>query len=177
MFNIFGTRIDVHKGSPLEVKAEGLVIPANDHLWMGTGIGGTIKKEGGAEIEVEAVRQGPAQLGQAIPTGGGSLSFRRIYHAVLAGQDLKIDHGQIRPALTAAMQAAAQDGVTRLAVAPLENEEMIGAFHDASREVVGVLVGELAKETCVREVILTVTVEEGRRAYRQAFHNALSQNA
>ncbi len=169
MFNIFGTRIDVCIEDPLKVEADGLVIPANDHLWMGAGLAGTVKKEGGEEIEVEAVRQGPAHLGQAVATAGGSLPYRRIYHAVLAEQDLRIHHEQIGPVLAAVFATASKDGIERLAVAPLESEELIGAFHDAARALVTALLEQLDGEGAPQELVLLVSTDEAKDAYRQAF--------
>jgi O-acetyl-ADP-ribose deacetylase (regulator of RNase III) len=174
VFNIFKTKVRVEQGSPLTIEADGLIIPANDHLWMGAGFPGTVKKDGGEEIEVEAVRQGPAELGQAVPTSGGTLAFRRIYHAVLAGQDLKTHREQIRPAVGAALEAAASDGLECLAVAPLEDEELVGPFHEASQEVVAALLDRLGSATTLREVVLGVTREEGLEAYRKALLAGLS---
>jgi O-acetyl-ADP-ribose deacetylase (regulator of RNase III) len=174
VFHIFGTRIDVRTADPLSVEADGLVIPANDHLWMGTGLGGTVKKRGGEAIEIAAVRQGPAELGQAIATEAGELGFRRLYHAVVAGQDLKPHHDRIGPALRAALAAASKDGLQRVAVAPLEDETLIGAFHVAAGEVVRALLDVLGGATKLQEIILVTHGEEGRSAYRQALHEGLS---
>ena len=174
MFNIFKTRVSIHVGDPLEAEAQGLVIPANDHLWMGSGIGGSLKKKGGEEIEVEAVKQGPAVLGQAVTTPAGNLPFERIYHAVVAGQDLKTVHEKIDPALGAALSSAGRDGLERLAIAPLEDEDNLGAFHDASRHVVRALLQSLNdRNTPLRAVVLTVHGEEARHAYREALLSGL----
>jgi O-acetyl-ADP-ribose deacetylase len=174
VFQIYGTRVDVRAVDPLTVEADGLVIPANDHLWMGTGLGGAVKKRGGESIEIAAVRQGPAQLGQAIATEAGTLPFRRLYHAVLAGQDLKPHHDRIAPALREALTAASAEGLQRVAVAPLEDEAMIGAFHDATAEVVRALLDALGGGTRLKEIILVTQGEEGRKAYREALHTGLS---
>ncbi len=174
MFNIFGTRIDLRVADPLAVEADGLVLPANDHLWMGTGLGGAAKKRGGESIEIAAVRQGPAQLGRAIATEAGALPFRRLYHAVLSGQDLKPQHDQIAPALRAALEAASAEGLQRVAVAPLEDEALTGAFHEAAIQVVRALLDVLGKATRLQEVILVTQGEGGRTAYRQALHAGLS---
>lgn len=174
MFNIFGTRIDLRAADPLSVEADGLVIPANDHLWMGTGLGGAVKKRGGEAIEIAAVRQGPAQLGRAIATEAGTLPFRRLYHAVLAGQDLKPHHDQIAPALRAALEAASAEGLQRVAIAPLEDEALAGPFHEAASEVVRALLEALGGSSRLQEVILVTQGDEGRKAYRQALHAGLS---
>lgn len=177
MFNFYGTRIDVQTGDPVKAEAEGLVIPANDHLWMGTGLGGAIKKVGGEEIEAEAVQQGPAELGQTLATGAGQLGFARLYHAVIAGQDLKAQHERIGSAVRAAVQMAGRDGLKRLAFAPLESEELVGPFHDAAREIVSALLEALEEKTTLELVTLTATKDECRDIYRQALLAGLGAGA
>ncbi len=169
MFNVFRTRVSVQVSEPTRLDAEGLVIPANDHLWMGSGSGVAIKRAGGEEIEVDAVRQGPVALGSAVATSGGTLSFRRVYHAVVMGQDLKVRHEQIRPALTAALRMAVGDKLSTLVISAVESEELSRPFHEAAREVVAVLFDELGGPTSLQSVSLAVQKAESRDAYRQAF--------
>jgi len=149
------------------------VLPANDHLWMGTGLGGAVKKRGGEEIEIAAVRQGPAPLGRAVATEAGSLPFRRLYHVVLAEQDLKIHQDQIRPALQAALAAASGEGVGRIAIAPLDDEGQIGVFATAAQQVVAALLGALDGKLKIKSVVLVTNGEAGRDAYRVALHAGL----
>ncbi len=169
MFNIYGTRIDVRVGDPLTFAADGLVIPANDHLWMGSGISGQVKRAGGEAIEVAAVQQGPAELGTAVATDAGELSYRKVFHAVISGQDLKTRHDRIGPAVTQALAAAREAKLASLVIAPLESEEAIGAFHDAARELVHCLLGSLGEKTSLKEIVLAATGSETRDAYRRAF--------
>jgi O-acetyl-ADP-ribose deacetylase (regulator of RNase III) len=170
VFQIFRTRVTIQEG---EAAAEGLVIPANDHLWMGSGPGLKLKQAGGEPIEVEAVRQGPVALGQAVVTGAGDLGFRRIFHAVVMGQDLKVHQEQIRPALGAALGLAGREKLATLSVAPLESEELLGAFHRAARETVATLFDHLAESTPLRQVFLATHRAESRQAYREAFLDLL----
>lgn len=170
MFQVFKTRVTIQEG---EVAAEGLVIPANDHLWLGTGPGLKLKQTAGEAVEVEAVRQGPAPLGQVIPTGAGNLGYRRIYHAVVMGQDLKVRQDQVRPALTAALALAAREKLTTLAIAPLEAEEMTSPFRHAAREMVAALFDRLSEGTTLKEVFLVTHRPDARQAYREAFLEVL----
>ena len=173
MFQIFKTRVIVHDG---EAAVEGLVIPANDHLWMGAGPALKLKQAAGEAVEVEAVRQGPAALGQVIPTGAGSLGYRRIYHAVVMGQDLKVRHDQLRPALTAALDLAAREKLTTLGIAPLEAEEMVGPFRQAARAIVTALFDRLSEPTTLKEVSLVTHRPEARQTYREAFLEVLGHH-
>jgi len=173
VFNIFATRVEVEEGEVLKADAEGLLLAANDHLWMGAGTALAIKQAGGEEIEVEAVRQGPLAIGETAATGGGRLAFRRIYHAVVMGQDLKVQHAQLATALRSALAAAARDGLRSMAVAPLESEELTGPFHEAARLVVEACFEELSGETSLEKVRLMTSKPESRTAYREAFHAVL----
>jgi O-acetyl-ADP-ribose deacetylase (regulator of RNase III) len=62
---------------------------ANDHLWMGAGVAGAIKRAGGEEIEREAVARGPIAIGDAVATGAGALPASYVIHAAVMGQDLR----------------------------------------------------------------------------------------
>lgn len=173
MFQIYKTRIEIREGDALQAPAQGLLVAANDHLWMGGGSAMRVKQAGGEEVEIEAVRQGPVALGTAVATGAGALAFRRIYHAVVMGQDLKVRHDQIPSALSAALGLASKENIETLIVTPLESEELIGPFHEAAREIVATLFDALTGKTTVRELVLSVARAETRDAYRTAFHHVL----
>ncbi|UCD17216.1 MAG: macro domain-containing protein, partial [Candidatus Zixiibacteriota bacterium] len=65
-----------------------IVNAANNHLWMGSGVAGAIKRKGGQIIEDEAVARGPIDIGQAVETTAGSLPHKYVIHAAGMGQDL-----------------------------------------------------------------------------------------
>ncbi len=54
--------IEVVKGDITEATTEAIVNAANNHLWMGAGVAGAIKRKGGIEIEREAVLKGPIKV-------------------------------------------------------------------------------------------------------------------
>jgi O-acetyl-ADP-ribose deacetylase len=62
---------------------------ANDHLWMGAGVAGALKRAGGDEIEREAMEQAPIPVGTAVATSGGRLPARYVIHGAVMGQDLR----------------------------------------------------------------------------------------
>lgn len=173
MFNVFGTRLDLQMGDLLRTEAEAVVVPANDHLWMGAGPALALKQSGGEEIEIEAVRQGPLAPGSAVGTGAGSLGLRRIYHAVVMGQDLHTQHEALPDALRSALKLAARDHVASLAIAPLESEDLAGPFHDAAQRVVTTLFDALGETTTLSSIVLVTAKSESREAYRAALHQLL----
>ncbi|TET96535.1 MAG: Appr-1-p processing protein, partial [Dehalococcoidia bacterium] len=65
--------ITLVQGDIAQQDAEAIVNAANNHLWMGAGVAGAIKRAGGREIEDEAVAKGPIPIGEAAVTGAGRL--------------------------------------------------------------------------------------------------------
>ncbi len=82
-------KIEILQGDITESGTEAIVNAANNHLWMGSGVAGAIKREGGQVIEDEAVKKGPVPVGQAVETTAGGLPFKYILHAAGMGQDLR----------------------------------------------------------------------------------------
>jgi len=102
-------------GDITKVDTEAIVNAANNHLWMGAGVAGAIKKAGGEIIEKEAVNRGPIMPGEAVFTGAGKLLFKMVIHAAVMGQDLKTTDKLIRQATIASLNIAEKNNITSLA--------------------------------------------------------------
>ena len=94
------------EGDITELEVDAIVNAANNHLWMGGGVAGAIKRKGGAEIEREAVSKGPIPVGEAVVTGAGKLKARYVIHAAVMGQDLATDADKIRAATRSSLERA-----------------------------------------------------------------------
>ena len=90
------TELTVATGDITDLDVDAIANAANDHLWMGAGVAGAIKRAGGEEIEREAVAKGPIELGDAVATAGGRLAARWVIHGAVMGQDLRTDDDMIR---------------------------------------------------------------------------------
>jgi O-acetyl-ADP-ribose deacetylase (regulator of RNase III) len=90
-----GKTIRIIKGDITESTADAIVNAANNHLWMGAGVAGAIKRKGGQQIEDEAVAKGPIPVGEAVTTTAGSLPNKYVIHAAVMGQDLRTDENKI----------------------------------------------------------------------------------
>lgn len=104
--NISGIKTKVVQGDITEVEADAIVNAANNHLWMGAGVAGAIKRKGGKEIEDEAMKQGPIPLGEAVVTSAGKLKARYVIHAVVMGQDLVTNEEYIKNATQNSLKRA-----------------------------------------------------------------------
>lgn len=107
--------IEVVRGDITTQDTDAVVNAANNQLWMGSGVAGAIKKNGGIEIEREAVSKGPIRVGQSIWTSGGRLRAKYVIHAAVMGQDLKTDAGKIERATRSALEVARSLGVRSVA--------------------------------------------------------------
>ena len=108
-------KITFVQGDIAQQDVDAIVNAANNHLWMGAGVAGAIKRAGGREIETEAVAKGPIPIGEAVATGAGRLKARYVIHAAVMGQDLRTDADKVRRATQATLRRADELGVTSIA--------------------------------------------------------------
>ena len=73
--------IVVKRGDLTKEPADVICNPANSSLRMGGGAAGAIKRAGGEEIELEALKHAPVPVGKAVVTGAGKLKARWVVHA------------------------------------------------------------------------------------------------
>ncbi len=101
-----GKKIVLVQGDITDSETDAIVNAANNHLWMGSGVEGTIKSKGGAEIEKEAIARGPIQIGEAVVTSAGKLKAKYVIHAAVMGQDLKTNEKYIKAATLNSLKRA-----------------------------------------------------------------------
>jgi O-acetyl-ADP-ribose deacetylase len=82
-------QLEVVDGDIASLEVDAVANAANDHLWMGAGVAGALKRAGGDEIEREAMEQAPIPVGTAVATSGGRLPARYVIHGAVMGQDLR----------------------------------------------------------------------------------------
>jgi O-acetyl-ADP-ribose deacetylase (regulator of RNase III) len=88
--------LEVVEGDIASLDVDAIANAANNHLWMGAGVAGAIKRAGGEEIEREAMAKGPIEVGDAVATSGGRLRARHVIHGAVMGQDLQTDANLVR---------------------------------------------------------------------------------
>ncbi len=104
--NLSGVKIKVVQGDVTDSEADAIVNAANNHLWMGAGVAGAIKRKGGKEIEDEAMKKGPIPIGEAVVTSAGKLKARYVIHAAVMGQDLVTNEEYIKDATQNSLKRA-----------------------------------------------------------------------
>jgi O-acetyl-ADP-ribose deacetylase (regulator of RNase III) len=108
--------LEVVDGDITALDVDAIANAANNHLWMGSGVAGAIKRAGGDEIEREAVASGPIEVGQAVVTGGGRLAARWVVHGAVMGQDLRTDAELVGRTTESCLRVADELGAESLAL-------------------------------------------------------------
>src|SRR5947207_4437839 len=109
-------QLRVHDGDIAALEVDAVANAANDHLWMGAGVAGAIKRAGGEEIEREAVAKGPIAVGTAAATGAGRLKARHVIHGAVMGQDLRTSAELIEQTTRSCLELADELGCESLAL-------------------------------------------------------------
>ena len=107
---------EVREGDITSLKVDAIANAANNHLWMGAGVAGAIKRAGGEEIEREAVQQGPIEVGEAVATTAGRLPARWVIHGAVMGQDLQTNADLVRRTTESCLRAADELGAESIAL-------------------------------------------------------------
>ncbi|HJW76308.1 MAG TPA: macro domain-containing protein [Thermoleophilia bacterium] len=167
---IGSTSLEIESGDITAMKVDAIVNAANDHLWMGSGVAGAIKRAGGADIEDEAVALGPIEVGDNVVTSAGALKARWVIHAAVMGQDLKTDAERIATATYKALETAEHLGVRSLALPALGTG--VGGFPLYS--CANIMLGQMQQylrehpHSGLRRVILSAFGDDGRGAFNNA---------
>lgn len=144
--------LQVVDGDITALDVDAIANAANDHLWMGAGVAGAIKRAGGEEIEREATAKGPIPVGTAVATGAGRLPARRVIHGAVMGQDLRTSAELIERTTRSCLEVADELGCESLA---------LPAF--------GTGVGGFSLDECARIMVAAVRGYEPRTLQRVTF--------
>jgi len=166
-------KIEVYQGDITQLELDALVNAANNHLWMGGGVAGALKRAGGKEIEAEAVRKGPIPVGEAVVTGAGRLKARYIIHAAVMGQDLKTDAEKVRQATKNSLLRADEIGIKSLAFPALGTG--VGGFplDECAIIMIGEVRQHLVQKTALERVVFALYNEPAYQAFRQELDKQL----
>jgi O-acetyl-ADP-ribose deacetylase (regulator of RNase III) len=158
--------LEVVEGDITALAVDAIGNAANDHLWMGAGVAGAIKRAGGEEIEREAVAKGPIPVGSAVVTGAGRLAARYIVHGAVMGQDLRTNADLIERATLSCLAVADERGCESLALPAFGTG--VGGFPLDGCARIMVAAARGYEATTLRRVVFAVFGSDAERAFRTA---------
>jgi O-acetyl-ADP-ribose deacetylase (regulator of RNase III) len=109
--------VEARVGDLTKLQVDAVVNPANSLLVMGGGAAGALKRAGGEEIEREARRHAPLEVGRAVATGAGRLPARWVVHApTMERPAMPTTEEKVYRATLAALRCADEIGAESLAI-------------------------------------------------------------
>jgi O-acetyl-ADP-ribose deacetylase len=158
--------LEVVEGDIAALDVDAIANAANNHLWMGAGVAGAIKRAGGEEIEREAVAKGPIEVGDAVATGAGRLKARHVVHGAVMGQDLRTDGELIERTTRRCLEVAEELGARSLALPAFWTG--VGGFPVS--ECAGIMVSAVQAHEpgSLERVVFAVFGAEAARAFEAA---------
>jgi O-acetyl-ADP-ribose deacetylase (regulator of RNase III) len=106
--------IAVRQGDITTYEGDAVVNAANNHLQLGAGVAGAVRRAGGPAIQEECDRHGPIRVGEAALTGAGQMSCKWVIHAAAMG-DEPVSERSIRDSTLASLRIAAESGARSIA--------------------------------------------------------------
>lgn len=103
---IKNTEFKIIKGDITDSKVDAIVNATNAKLVMNAGLALAIKKKGGQQIEDEAVKKAPLEVGNAMETKAGKLFSKYVIHTVIVDENLQTDEVVIRDACQNSLKLA-----------------------------------------------------------------------
>jgi O-acetyl-ADP-ribose deacetylase len=157
------TELEVFEGDITSLEVDAIANAANNHLWMGSGVAGAIKRAGGDAIEREAVAKGPIEVGEAVATTGGELPARWVIHGAAMGQDLRTDAELVRRTTESCLRVADELGAESLALPAFGTG--VGGF--PAEECARIMVAAVRRyePTALKRVVFAVFGAEPKAAF------------
>ncbi len=166
-------KIEIVNGDISLMDTDAVVNAANNHLWMGAGVAGALKRRGGVGIEKEAMSKGPIPVGEAVATKGYKLPAKYVIHAAVMGQDLRTNEGLIRKATYNSMRVGDELGISSIAFPALGTG--VGGFPlDRCAEVMYDEVVKYKKEhpnTSIEKVVFVLYGESAYKVFKKVIEN------
>jgi O-acetyl-ADP-ribose deacetylase (regulator of RNase III) len=159
-------RLEVVEGDITQLDVDAIANAANNHLWMGAGVAGAIKRAGGKEIEREAVAKGPIEVGDAIATEAGSLKARHVIHGAVMGQDLRTNAELVRRTTGRCLDVADELGCHSLALPAFGTG--VGGFPLDECARIMVAAARAHQAATLERVVFAVFGDEAKREFEAA---------
>ena len=166
--------IKVLEGDITEIRADAIVNPANSYLLMGGGVAGAIKRKGGVEIEKEARKMAPIEIGEAVVTSAGRLPAKWVVHAPTVKRPAgKASLESVSLATRAALRAAEEVGARSIAF-PAMGAGVGGlSVKEAVQAMLTEITNYIDQGTELREIMLVAWGEKALKEFISASEKVL----
>ncbi len=109
-------KIQIVQGDITERSVDCIVNAANSYLQHGGGVAGAIIRKGGHIIQEESNKIGFVPVGNAVMTGAGNLSCKKIIHAVGPKMGQGDEDVKLQQAIQSILALASQEGFSSISI-------------------------------------------------------------
>lgn len=164
------TRLEVASSDITELEVDAIATLSSTRLEMDHGVGAAVKAAGGEAIEIEAMLQGPIEVGEAVVTTGHDLIARWVIHVALTEGAPQTDGVLIAKATRAALAAAARCHARSIALPAFGTGACSYPMQQCSSIMVTETVAYLKqhRRTALRHVMFAVVDEVAEAAFQHA---------
>jgi len=163
------TRITVMAGDITKLEVDAIVNPANSQLTMGGGVAGAILRAGGQQIQEQASKKAPVQIGHAVATTAGKLKAKYVIHApTMTRPAMAASLGNIKAATEAALRCAQQARAQSLAFPGLGTGVGGLDLQEAANAMVETMKKAIAAGTTIKRIILVGYNSDMTKAFEKA---------
>ena len=162
-------KVKIIQGDIAEQDVDAIGLAANDRLWMGGRVADAIKRKAGEDIETEAMKQGPLNIGEVAITSGGELAINKILHAVVMGQDLAPTPDTIRQGTKNLLVKADELGIDSLAIPAFGTGMAKIPARDSARVMVEQIIDALLNAQNLKELRIVLHNEGIYNAFAEEF--------
>ncbi|HKJ68661.1 MAG TPA: macro domain-containing protein [bacterium] len=173
---VLNSKVEIVQGDLSEQDTTAVVNAANNHLWMGSGVAGALKKKGGESIEQEAIEQGPTNIGNSVLTKGGDLKARYVIHAVSMGQDMKTNIDYVAKATRSALQLADEEGIGSVSFPAIGAGAGGLEMHQVASTMLTQTIDHLQSDTSIRLVRFVLFDEKTHEAFNDELRHMFARN-
>lgn len=164
-----GTKITVVAGDITKLEVDAIVNPANSQLIMGGGVAGAILRAGGREIQEQAFKKAPVQIGQAVATTAGKLKAKYVIHApTMTRPAMATSLDNVEAATAAALRCAQQTKTRSLAFPGLGTGVGGLDLQDAANAMVETMQKAIETDTVIKRIILVGYNSDMAKAFEKA---------
>ncbi|HUT54471.1 MAG TPA: macro domain-containing protein [bacterium] len=166
---IGGSTVRLQHGDLCALPVDAFVFYAREDLALGSGYGTAIQMRGGVAVKNELAKIGAIKMGEAVITGAGAMTARRIIHACGPKfQEAELER-KLADCMESALKLAADNGLKTLAFPPM-GAGFYGVPLDLSAKVMLAAIKQhLAGRTSLTDVIICVNDYRDYAPFAKAF--------
>lgn len=151
--NINKSVIKLIQGDITDLDVDAIVNAANQHLKLGGGVAGAIRRKGGPSIQQECDKIGSTYVGGAVITSGGNLKAKYVIHAVGPMMGEGDEDDKLRSATLNSLKIADENKIRSIAFPAISTGIFGYPIDKCSRIMINTAREYLLQNTGVEEVI------------------------